>query len=386
MVKSSKVAILIKNIASPPVLKSKHWRAPDRSALRQSQRESLRTNRLFKFSAHYVQGNIAFKSQRLKTPGFLLFIIRFFVGLVNRQIFLSKIKKSLKHLYIFCAVSSIIERRKYRVIVIGGVYLSTIIAVTNQKGGVGKTTTSSSLLAALHQRGFRVLGIDLDPQGSLGFCLGLDIENCATVYDVMKGAKAIGEVIVETECGDILPSNILLSGAELEFNRPGREFLLKNQLKDVQDDYDFVIIDTPPALNILTVNAYVAADSLIIPMAPEILSLLGISQIRETIETVRRCYNPNLKVLGILLNKFNPRLNLNREVLDLSEQIASQLDSRVFNAKIRASVAVAEAPAHGESVLTYAPSSKPALDFQALLNELLNQRLISVRPAVREAD
>lgn len=261
--------------------------------------------------------------------------------------------------------------------------MATIIAITNQKGGVGKTTTTSALLAALHQRGYRVLGIDLDPQGSLGFCLGLDIESCATVYDVLKGSKPIAEVIVETECGDILPSNILLSGAELEFSRPGREFLLKNQLKDVQDEYDFVVIDTPPALNVLTVNAYVAADSLIIPMAPEILSLLGISQIRETIETVRRCYNPDLRVLGILLNKFNPRLNLNREVLDLSEQIADQLDSKVFNAKIRSSVVVAEAPAHGESVLTYAPSSNPALDFQALLNELLQQHLINAKPMVR---
>ena len=109
----------------------------------------------------------------------------------------------------------------------------------------------------------------------------------------------------------------------------------------------------------LTVNAYVAADSLIIPMAPEILSLLGVAQIRETIDTVRRCYNSRLKVLGILLNKFNPRLNLNREVLELSEQIAQQLGSKVFESKIRASVAVAEAPAHGESVLTYAPRSKP---------------------------
>lgn len=258
--------------------------------------------------------------------------------------------------------------------------MSTIIAITNQKGGVGKTTTSSSLLAALHQRGFRTLGIDLDPQGSLGFCLGLDIESCATIYDVMKGAKTIEEVIVPTEegqCGDIVPSNILLSGAELEFNRPGREFLLKNSLETIESRYDFIIIDTPPALNMLTVNAYVAADSLIIPMAPEILSLLGISQIRETIETVRRCYNPQLKVLGILLNKFNPRLNLNREVLELSEQIAGQLGSRVFQAKIRASVSVAEAPAHGESVLTYAPSSKPALDFQALVDELMEQQLLA---------
>ncbi len=252
--------------------------------------------------------------------------------------------------------------------------MSTIIAVTNQKGGVGKTTTSAALLSSLHQRGARVLGIDLDPQGSLGFCLGLDIENCATVYDVMRGDKYIRDVVISTGCGDILPSNILLSGAELEFSRAGREFLLKTQLAELEDDYDIIIIDTPPALNVLTVNAYVAADSLIIPMAPEILSLLGVAQIRETIDTVRRCYNSRLKVLGILLNKFNPRLNLNREVLELSEQIAQQLGSKVFESKIRASVAVAEAPAHGESVLTYAPRSKPSEDFQGLVDEILGSR------------
>ena len=190
----------------------------------------------------------------------------------------------------------------------------------------------------------------------------------------MRGDKYIRDVVVSTECGDILPSNILLSGAELEFSRAGREFLLKTQLSELEDDYDVIIIDTPPALNVLTVNAYVAADSLIIPMAPEILSLLGVAQIRETIDTVRRCYNSRLKVLGILLNKFNPRLNLNREVLELSEQIARQLGSKVFESKIRASVAVAEAPAHGESVLTYAPRSKPAEDFQELVDEILGSR------------
>ena len=252
--------------------------------------------------------------------------------------------------------------------------MSAIITITNQKGGVGKTTTSSALMDGLHSRGARVLGVDLDPQGSLGFCLGLDIESCATVYDVLKGTTNIREVIMESDCGDILPSNILLSAAELEFNRPGREFLLKNALAEVAEDYDYIIIDTPPALNVLTVNAYVAADGLVIPMAPEILSLLGVAQIRETIDTVRRCYNSRLKVLGILLNKFNPRLNLNREVLELSEQIARQLGSKVFESKIRASVAVAEAPAHGESVLTYAPRSKPAEDFQELVDEILGSR------------
>ena len=251
--------------------------------------------------------------------------------------------------------------------------MSAVIAITNQKGGVGKTTTSSALLAGLQQRGNRVLGVDLDPQGSLGFCLGLDIDNCATIYDVMKGTQSVRDVIVRSECGDIVPSNILLSGAELEFNKPGREFLLKTALQELQDEYDFIIVDTPPALNVLTVNAYVVADGLVIPMAPEILSLLGVAQIRETIDTVRRCYNSRLKVLGILLNKYNQRFTLNREVLDMAEQIAAQLETRVFQTKVRSSVSVAEAPAHGESVLTYAPSSKPASDFRTLLEEIIQE-------------
>ena len=248
--------------------------------------------------------------------------------------------------------------------------MSAIIAITNQKGGVGKTTTACSLMDGLHQRGARVLGVDLDPQGSLGFCLGLDIENCATIYDVLKGSRPIREVITPSDCGDVLPSNILLSAAELEFNRPGREFLLKNCLSEVEDDYDYIIIDTPPALNVLTVNAYVAADGLVVPMAPEILSLLGVSQIRETIDTVRRCYNSRLRVLGILLNKFNLRLILNRDVLDMANQLAGQIDTKVFDTRIRNGVAIAEAPAHGESIFTYNPNSPAVQDYAEFLLEI----------------
>ena len=247
----------------------------------------------------------------------------------------------------------------------------TIISITNQKGGVGKTTTACALLSSLHNRGAKVLGVDLDPQGSLSFSLGLDIEHCVTIYDVFRGTASPEQAVSPTDTCDLLPANILLSAAELEFQKPGREFLLKTALSKLQDRYDFIIIDTPPALNILTVNAYVATDGLIIPMAPEVLSLLGVSQIKETIETVRQCYNSRLRVLGILLNKFNARLTLNREVLEMSEQIAQQLDTQVFQTKIRASVTVAEAPAHGESVLTYAPRAKPSLYFHDLIDEIL---------------
>lgn len=248
--------------------------------------------------------------------------------------------------------------------------MATIITVTNQKGGIGKTTTSSALISGLTAKKQKVLGIDLDPQGNLGFSLGIEIEDCPTIYDVFKEKVSVTRAISRTESGDVIPSNILLSGAELEFNRPGREFLLRDALSDLQHLYDYIIIDTPPALNILTVNAYVASNCLIIPMVPEILSLLGVSQLKETIDTVVRFYNKNLKVLGILLTKYNKHLNLSKEVLELAESIAKQLNTQVFDAKIRQSVAVAEAPAHCQSILDYAPRSNPAQDYQSLVEEV----------------
>lgn len=248
--------------------------------------------------------------------------------------------------------------------------LGRVIAVANQKGGVGKTTTCCSLVSGLHMKGYRVLGVDLDPQGNLGFSLGLDIENGLTVYDLLKGDLTAREAIRSTAYGDVLPSNILLSSSELEFNRSGREFLLQNALSSVKNDYDFIIIDTPPALNILTVNAYVTSNSLIIPMIPEVLSLLGISQLKDTIDIVKKFYNNELRILGILLTKYNRSLNLVKEVEDLTAAIAEQLETNIFNARIRNNVAVAEAPAHGQSVLTYAPRSNAAADFNALIKEI----------------
>lgn len=250
--------------------------------------------------------------------------------------------------------------------------MATIIALTNQKGGVGKTTTSSALaagLASFYDK--KVLAIDLDPQGSLGFSLGLDIENCSTIYDVMKGTVSVQDAIQTTDYCDIITSNILLSSAELEFNSSDRELLLKNALAPVIANYDYIIIDTPPALNILTVNAYVAANHLIIPMAPEILSLLGVSQLKETIDSVCQSLNPNLKVLGLLLTRFNGRTLLAREVKEMTENIASQIGTKVFGTQIRPSVTVAEAPAHGLSVFDHAPNSNPSLDYKEFVDEVV---------------
>lgn len=252
--------------------------------------------------------------------------------------------------------------------------MTRIIAITNQKGGVGKTTTASALICGLSQRGAKVLGIDLDPQGNLGFTLGLEIGNGLTVYEVLKGTVPIERAISSTEYGDILPSDIMLSTAELEFVSDERKFMLRNQLARVQNRYDFIVIDTPPALNILTENAYVAADSLIVPMEAEVLSLVGITQLQETIEAVQTSFNPNLKVMGILLNKFNARLTLSREILELAEEVARQLGTQVFDVKIRRGVDVATAPAHGQSVLTYMPKSKPAMDLQAVVDLVAGDR------------
>ena len=247
-----------------------------------------------------------------------------------------------------------------------------IITVTNQKGGVGKTTTCSALISWLTSRKKRVLGIDLDPQGNLGFSMGIDIETGLTIYDVLKGGASASQAVRQTEYGDLIPSNILLSSAELEFNQPGREYMLRESIAGIQNQYDYIIIDTPPALNILTVNAYVASHSLLIPMIPEILSLLGISQLKNTIDSVRRFFNSNLRILGILLTKYNKRLNLTREVTEMTEEIAKQLGTSVMETCIRSSVATAEAPAHGESILTYSPYSNASFDYNRLVDKIYN--------------
>ena len=246
--------------------------------------------------------------------------------------------------------------------------MTQVITVTNQKGGVGKTTISSALLTGLHQRGARVLGVDLDPQGHLGFSLGLNIGEGYTVYDVLNGSHSIEEAIIRTPHADLLHCDIMLSAAETEFTSERREHMLAHHLDMVKWNYDYIIIDTPPALNILTINAYVASTGLIIPMEAEVLSLGGLAQLQDTVEVVRKSFNPDLKVLGILMNKFNARLNLHREILELAEQVAEQLDSQVFPTKIRRGVDVSTAPAHGQSVLSYRPDCKPAMDLRKLID------------------
>ncbi len=252
--------------------------------------------------------------------------------------------------------------------------MAKVIAFTNQKGGVGKTTTCSAVCGGLASLGRKVLAIDLDPQGNLSFSLGVESEGTYTIYDVFKESCDIAEAVQHGEICDVISSNILLSGVELELTGVGREYILREQLATIKDNYDYIILDTPPALSVLTINAYTAADELIIPMLCEILSLQGIAQLKQTIFAVQKYYNKTLEVGGILFNKYNPRLLLTRDVEDLANVIADQLETKIFNSRISASVCIAEAPAHGESVLTYAPRSKVAGEYRNFITELTGEQ------------
>ncbi len=243
--------------------------------------------------------------------------------------------------------------------------MATVIVVTNQKGGVGKTTTCAALTGIFRSRGKRVLAIDMDPQGNLSFSLGAEDEGY-TIHDVMTGDCDIREAIKTTHICDVITSNILLSGSELELTSERREFILKDILQIVKYSYDYIIIDTPPALSILTINAYTAADDLIIPMTPEILSLQGIAQLRETILAVKKYYNKKLNIRGILLTKFVQKQTLAREVEEMVQIVAKQLHTQVLDVKISTSVAVAEAPAHQEVITTYSPNCRAARDYVKL--------------------
>ncbi|MDR0821221.1 MAG: AAA family ATPase [Oscillospiraceae bacterium] len=250
--------------------------------------------------------------------------------------------------------------------------MAKIIAFTNQKGGVGKTTVCASVCGVLNSLGKTVLAVDLDPQGNLGFSLGADnLDDRYTIYNVMKGETELYNVIQHTETCDVVPSNITLSAAEIELTSLGREHILKDALDTVYADYDYILIDTPPSLSILTINAYAAADWLIIPLLPEILSLQGLSQLKETIFAVKKYYNQSLEIRGIVLSKYNARLILTKEVEELANIVAEQLDTDVFDIKITQSVTVAEAPAHGKTIVDYAPRSKSAVEFKNLTYEII---------------
>jgi chromosome partitioning protein len=245
------------------------------------------------------------------------------------------------------------------------------IAFTNQKGGVGKTTTTINTGAGLSKIGYKVLLVDMDPQANLTYSLKIHSSKMKqNIYHVLKGQMPVEEVIMPHTDFDILPASIELSGAEMELvNEPAREQILSNALKAVEDDYDFILLDCPPNLGLLTLNAFTAADELVIVLQSEYLALHGLSKLMDLIKIVQQRLNPDLKVEGIVCTLYDKRKNLNREVVG---HIREHFGSKVFETIIRDNIALAEAPSHHKTIFEYDSQSYGAEDYLSLAKEIRN--------------
>ena len=250
--------------------------------------------------------------------------------------------------------------------------MAHIIALANQKGGVGKTTTSINLGAALAQDGQRVLLVDIDAQGNATSGSGIDKSELALdSYDVIVDGAALRDVIVPTDNYDLLPATIQLSGAEIELaTQKQREYRLQKALMTVSDDYDFILIDNPPALGLLTVNAFSAADAILIPVQTEFYALEGLGQLLNTIELVRKQFNESLDIAGILLTMYDGRTNLAKQV---SEEVRQYFGDKVYHTVVPRSVRLSEAPSYGQAIIDFDPKSIGAQVYTELAQEVLKQ-------------
>lgn len=250
--------------------------------------------------------------------------------------------------------------------------MSKTLAIINQKGGVGKSTTALMLAAGLSLKGYAVLSIDLDAQSNLTYTAGAKTDG-ATALGVLTGEIKAGDAVQHTESGDIIPASKALAGADAFITDTGKEYRLKEALEPLAGEYDYIIIDTPPALGILTINALTACNSVIIPAQADIYSLQGIEQLAETMKPVKKYCNADLTIEGILLTRYSSRSVLSREVAELAEQLAAKLGTKLFKSTIREAIAVKESQISQRNLYSYAPKAKVTEDYTRFIAELLGE-------------
>lgn len=251
-----------------------------------------------------------------------------------------------------------------------------VTAVANQKGGVGKTTTAHALIAGLTLKGYKALAIDIDPQSNLTYTMN-PAETAPNIYDLMGTAAqgsttTVPATIQHTKQGDIIPGSLMLAGADMEFNETGREYLLAEILEPLRTEYDYIIIDSPPALGILTINTLTAADDLIIPLGADAYSIQGFSQLHTTIGKIKKRCNPKLRIAGLLITRHNGRTALGRDLRDIIEKKAKQMETQTFKTVIRESVSIREAQ-YTQTNLYTATNTNAITDYLTFVDEYLQK-------------